>query len=82
MIKNFEKAIDKSLKIWYIISVVNTKGGNYMFFKSISGTCYHVTDKALANEMTTRSTFKVITKEEFENWCKSRGYTADEFTVG
>lgn len=53
-----------------------------MFFKSISGTCYHVTDKALANEMTTRSTFKVITKEEFENWYKSRGYTADEFTIG
>ena len=52
-----------------------------MFFKSISGTCYHVTNEERAEKMKNLCGYEVITKEEFDSWCKSRGYAADEFTV-
>ena len=52
-----------------------------MFFKSISGTCYYVTNEERAEKMKNLWGYEVITEEEFDNWCKSCGYTADEFTV-
>ena len=52
-----------------------------MFFKSISGTCYYVTNEERAEKMKGLWGYEVITKEEFDSWCKSRGFTADEFTI-
>ena len=52
-----------------------------MFFKSISGTCYHVINEERAEKMKGLWGYEVITKEEFDSWCKSRGFTADEFTI-
>ena len=52
-----------------------------MSFKSISGTCYCVTNEERAEKMKNLFGYEVITKEEFDSWCKSCGYAADEFTV-
>ena len=52
-----------------------------MFFKSISGTCYYIINEEKAEKRKNLWGYEVITKEEFDNWCKSRGYTADEFTI-
>ena len=52
-----------------------------MFFKSISGTCYYVTNEAKAEKMNGMWGYEPITKEEFDSWCKSFGFTIDEFTV-
>ena len=52
-----------------------------MFFKSISGTCYCVTNEKKKKKMKNLCGYEVITKEEFDSWCKSCGYTADEFTI-
>ena len=52
-----------------------------MFFKSISGTCYYVTNEERAEKMKGLWGYEVITEGEFNSWCKSRGYTADEFTI-
>lgn len=66
------------------VKIRNTKNKERlvnMFFKSISGTCYYVTNEERAEKMKNLWGYEVITKEEFNSWCKSRGYAADEFTV-
>lgn len=52
-----------------------------MFFKSISGTCYCIINEEKAEKRKNLWGYEVITKEEFDSWCKSRGFTADEFTI-
>lgn len=52
-----------------------------MFFKSISGTCYYVTNVIKAERYANLKGFEVITSEEFFAWCEERGYKAEAFTI-
>ena len=52
-----------------------------MFFKSMSGTCYYVTNVAKAERYANLKGYEEITSEEFFAWCEKRGYKAEEFTI-
>ena len=52
-----------------------------MFFKSISGTCYYVTNVVKAERYANLKGYEEITSEEFFACCKKRGYKAEEFTI-
>ena len=52
-----------------------------MFFKSISGTCYYVTNVVKAERYANLKGYEEITSAEFFAWCEKRGYKAEEFTI-
>ena len=52
-----------------------------MFFKSISGACFYVTNVAKAERYANLKGYEEITSEEFFAWCKKRGYKAEESTI-
>ena len=52
-----------------------------MFFKSISDTCYYVTNVVKAEQYANLKGYEVITSEEFFDWCKKMGFKVEEFTI-
>ena len=52
-----------------------------MFFKSISGTCYYVTNVIKAERYANLKGYEVITSAAFFDWCKKMGFKAEEFTI-
>ena len=53
-----------------------------MFFKSISGTCYYVTNVVKAERYANLKGYEEIIAAEFFAKKNKRGYKAEEFTIG